>query len=103
MNLDEIKQRAEAIVKLKAITPTELSWAADTILQLCTELERINKVNWQKWNDNECDEVLLKNEKLTAANKIMREQLNHTWPNVGFEIVNQHNEQAIAEADEVMK
>lgn len=71
MNLEEIKKRT----KILNVGSSDKEWAADTILQLVAELERINKVNWQKWNDNDCDQVLVENEQLTAANKIMRDKL----------------------------
>lgn len=109
MNLEEIKKSAEGIkhstwlVNEPSARASAL-WAADTILQLVAEVERINKVNWQKWNDNECDEVLIENEKLTAANKIMREGLefasDHT--NDSWEI-RVRSKRKLAEADEVLK
>lgn len=80
MNLDEIKKRAEDIKAGSYEWQFGRDWAADTILPLVAEIERLDKeckghVDVITRRAKAADVLLDNNKKLTAANKIMREAL----------------------------
>lgn len=113
MNLEEIKKRAEA---MRGAGYEGFTWAADTILQLCAEVE--NKVSHEEYrNEYKLRESLKAEiEKLTAANKIMRDEVGFAIKylestgiqNLQFRDEPEHQmlnglKKALAEADEVLK
>lgn len=128
MNLKEIKQRAEAVKNIDHAhcdIKSQLNWASDTIMHLVAEVEHTKK-EYREYIDERhiesmeyaqrCDDYKIKIEKLTAANKIMREGLGKVVDKyfdlpVEQRMVPQLKEsqnsivarKTIAEADEVMK
>lgn len=133
LNLEEIKKRSEktktALSEYVDLKPHNLAWAADTILQLVAEVERLQDVEVDlrfkinriqksknesvKYLNDKCDTFFKVNKKLTAANKIMRDYLRRSKKCncVGAAGQIDHSpdctkvniEKAIAEADEAMK
>lgn len=129
MNLEEIKKRSEVIQSLDArnkYRSDDISWAAQTILQLVAEVELLRNDVIKKENLNKlrrCGEghVFLtnleekpfshssecpfcrKNNKLTNANKILRERINSAIEFDSHYPMKDLLLTGLAEADEVMK
>lgn len=102
MNLEEIKKRAEEIKRLyfhDKCAQTVTTEAADQIIALVAEVELLQT------GLGVAGEFIKRNEKLTAANKIMRDGLecvmdvDNSYYSKTWHIC----DKALAEADEVMK
>lgn len=123
MSIDEIKKRAIDVHNNMAYHSRGCVWAADTILQLCAEVERLGAEIeiWSRASKRKINEI----EKLTAANKDAVKTINQMqnivkmWTNpnnlLGQEMLKAFNigakfnsdnpelfNQYLAEADEAM-